>query len=57
MVYTNWMLLNKMKENRDPKVSVVIGIFRSITTACYVFKKNPENISTLQKPVYFKVGL
>lgn len=33
-----------MKESRNPKVSVVIDVFRAITTACYVFEKNPKYI-------------
>lgn len=31
-----------MKKNKNPKVSVIIDVFRAFTTACYVLKQNPE---------------
>lgn len=31
-----------MKQNRNPKVSVIIDVFRAFTTACYVLEQNPK---------------
>lgn len=31
-----------MKQNRRPKVSVVIDVFRAFTTACYILEQRPE---------------
>jgi len=31
-----------MKENKNPKVSVIIDVFRAFTTAGYVLQQNPE---------------
>ncbi|MFK7974036.1 MAG: 2-phosphosulfolactate phosphatase [Rickettsiaceae bacterium] len=31
-----------MKQNKNPKVSVIIDVFRAFTTACYVLEQNPK---------------